>query len=252
MSNAMLPGGTAARVEMLRTVARTADSDLKLSGNTAGGAYTRMLVVPEYFFTSAGGGLLGRGDKHKIYRQLEDISAEVPELILIAGSIAYEKGVFSTDTYNVCPILWGGQIRAKLYKSNDDGVYQINGTFRTKTDAGKATPLVTLPSGITLGLDICADYNNNRLGTYLQAHALPPPDIHVQISGSNIVQTPAALARVNGVYLYCDLGSKAANGASAWRVTAQSAALGATVVRIQPDRTDMTVAGRVMFFTTPV
>ena len=175
----------------------------------------------------------------------------VPDLVLIAGTIAYGKGVFFKDTYNVCPVLLGGQIIAKLYKSNDDGVYQVNGSFRTKTDGGKATPVVQLPSGITLGLDICMDYNNHRLGQYIQLHP-PRPDIHVQISGTNAMGTPSAEAKVNGIYIHCDLGAKGANGATAWRVTAQNGAMGAAVTRIMPTQTLQPGVGRLMFFTTPV
>jgi predicted amidohydrolase len=82
----------------------------------------------------------------------------VPELLLIAGTIAYRKGKIFKDTYNVCPILLNGNIIKKLYKSNDDGVYQVNGTFKTKNDGGKGVPVVTV-GGITIGLDICMDFN---------------------------------------------------------------------------------------------
>src|SRR5579871_3425615 len=128
----------------LENVAIAADTQLKILGRTTGvGAFTRMLVVPEYYF-NAGGNIASRDDKHVIYRRLENISASVPDMLLIAGTIAYQKGVFSKDTYNVCPILLGGAIIKKLYKSNDDGVYQINGTFKTKEDDGKGVPLVTV------------------------------------------------------------------------------------------------------------
>ena len=251
MSDAPLGGvGTAARSDTLENIALVADTQLKVTGRMAGGAFTRLLVVPEYFF-NAGGGLLARDTKHEIYRRLESISARVPDLVFIAGSIAYGKGLIFKDTYNVCPVLMGGQIIAKLYKGNDDGVYQINGSFRTKTDGGKGTPIVQLPNGLRLGLDICLDYNRHRLGQYIQNHP-PRPDIHVQISGTNITGTPSAEARVNGVYIHCDLGGKGANGATAWRVTAQNAVTGATVTRIQPTQTLQPGIGRLMFFTTPV
>ena len=177
MSDAALGGNAGARTDTLQNVALAADTQLKISGRAAGGAFTRMLIVPEYFFNAGGGGgLLGRDDKHAIYRRLEQVSAMVPDLVLIGGSIAYGKGIIFKDTYNVCPVLLGGQIIAKLYKSNDDGVYQVNGTFRTKTDAGKATPIVQLPNGLRVGLDICMDYNRNRLGDYIQLH--PPRPGH--------------------------------------------------------------------------
>jgi hypothetical protein len=95
------------------------------------------------------------------------------------------------------------------------------------------------------------DYNRNRLGDYIQLHP-PRPDIHVQISGTNMTGTPSAQAKVNGVYIHCDLGGKGAGGATAWRVTAQNGAMGAAVTRIMPDQTLQPGIGRLMFFTTPV
>lgn len=251
MSDAALGGNAGARADTLQNIALAADTQLKISGRAAGGAFTRMLIVPEYFFNAGGGGgLVSRDDKHAIYRRLEQVSAAVPELVLIAGSIAYGKGILFKDTYNVCPVLLNGQIIAKLYKSNDDGVYQINGSFRTKTDAGKATPILQLPNGIRLGLDICMDFNNHRLRNYIQ-HNPPRPDIHVQISGTNMTGPSSAEAKVNGVYIHCDLGGKGVNGASAWRVTAHNGGMAATT-RIQPDQTLQPGIGRLMFFTTPV
>ncbi len=108
MSDGNLTADASARADMLRSVALSADSQLKISGRAAGAGFDRVLVVPEYFFNAGtGGGLLKRGDKHTIYKRLQDISAAVPDLVLIAGSIAYGKGLISKDTYNVCPILWG-------------------------------------------------------------------------------------------------------------------------------------------------
>ena len=251
MSEQAFGGTTAkARAADLTNVALAADTQLKIMGRAAGGAFTRMLVVPEYFFTDAGA-LVSRSDKHSIYRKLQQISAQVPDLLIIAGTIAYGKGLFSKDTYNVCPALMGGQIIKKLYKSNNDGVYQVNGTFTTKNDNGKGVPLLTV-NGISIGLDICMDYNDDRLGTHLQATGAPAPDIHVQISGTNAMGTPSAKARVNGVYIHCDLGGKGANGATAWRITAQNGAMGAATTRIQPTLTLQPGIGRIMFFDSSV
>lgn len=250
-TNAFAGNTTSDRVDTLENIAISANRRLRSMGRAAGGVFSRMLVVPEYVFT-AGGTILSRNDKHRIYRRLEDISARVPRLILIAGSIAYKKGTFHKDTYNVCPSLFGGQIVKKLYKADDDGVYQVNGTFRTKTDGGKGAPLATI-NGLSIGLDICMDLNNSRLGNYLAAHHLGRPDIHVQISGSNANSRTFAEARVGGVYIHCDLGGLGANGASAWRVTAQPGGnWGATTTRINPTRTLVRGGGRLMLFDTPI
>ena len=240
--------GNTNRVANLERVALVADTRLKIMGRMAGGAFVRLMIVPEYFYES-GAGLLSRGGKHAIYRDLKGISKRVPELILIAGSIAYGKGLFSTDTYNVCPVLYGGEIVKKLYKGSDDGVYQLNGTFRTKTDGNKSVPVATI-NGLTLGLDICLDYNRDRLSSYVQSNHLADPDMHIQISGTNATQSSRCVAKVNGIYIHCDQGGKGVNGATAWQVTAR-AGLNATTTRIQPAHTDTPAVGRVIYFHTP-
>jgi hypothetical protein len=247
MSEVPLTGvNTGGRITNLLNIALQADTRLKIDGRVAGGAFTRMLIVPEYYF-NAGGALLGRSNKHAIYRQLENISAQVPELLIIAGSIAYEKGFFSTDTYNVCPVLLGGTIIKKLYKANDDGVYQNNGTFRTKTDNGKGTPLFNI-GGLSIGMDICMDINDHRLENYIANNHLARPDIHIQISGSNSTRSNSAQARIGGVYIHCDLGGKGATGATAWRVNSFSDTGDAATTRIQPSDTLLPGTGRVMLF----
>lgn len=203
---------TASRADWLGTVALNADTAMAAHGGK------RVLVVPEYLFT-ANGTILSRDAKHEIYRKLENISAAVPQLILIAGSIAYKKGLVFKDTYNVCPVLLGGRIVKKLYKANDDGVYQNNGSFKTKTDNGKGTPVAAV-DGLSLGFDICLDYNNHRLGQYLTAHRLPRPDLHIQISGSNLARLSYAEAKIGGMYVHCDLGTK---GSGAWTITGHDA-----------------------------
>jgi len=240
------------RAGELVNVALVADAQLTHRAAAAGGG-VKLLVVPEYFYNVDGGTtLLSRSEKHSIYRKLENISAQVPSLIIIAGTIAYQKGIFFKDTYNVCPVLLNGQIVQKLYKAGDDGVYAANGTFKTKENGGRSVPICAI-QGITIGIDICMDYNRNRLGQYLAANAAAPPDIHVHVSGTNAMSTPSAQARVGGVYLHCDLGGKGANGATAWRVTAQAPLMGATSTRINPDDTLIPNGiGRLMFFTIPV
>lgn len=242
---------SAARVDEFQNVALTADTQLKLAGRATGAAFRHMLIVPEYFY-NAGGALLSRSNKHAIYERLQNISARVPQMYIVAGTVAYKKGTFSTDTYNVCPVLHNGAILKKLYKRDDDGAYQINGTFRTKTDGGKGVPVVNL-GGLMLGLDICMDYNRGRLADYLAANALPHPDIHVHISGTNANQPGRNQARINGVYVHCDQGSKGANGAKAFLVQGRDAIGNAAVANIAPTAVDNRGAGsQVVYFTLPV
>jgi len=247
-------GGSAAnqRADDLERVAGQADTQLKIMGNIAGGAYTRMLVVPEYYF-AAGGAIASRDDKHVIYRRLMDISARVPELVLIAGTIAYVKGTQNPKTYSVCPVLRGGNIVKKLYKASDDGVYQVNGAFRSKNDNGKAVPLFDV-NGISIGVDICRDFTDGPrgiLGGYLHATGIPAPHIHIQISGTNSALSNFSRARVGGVYIHCDLGTK---GARAWRITPFDAQTGSSTTEIHATHTQIPDAGggSLILFATPV
>ncbi|OUS27643.1 hypothetical protein A9Q99_14490 [Gammaproteobacteria bacterium 45_16_T64] len=241
--------GTKNRINALERVALTADTSLKVMGRIAGGDFQRLLIVPEYFFES-GSGLLSRDQKHDIYNQLIKISARVPDLILVAGSIAYGKGKNTKKTFNVCPILHKGEIVKKLYKANDDGVYETNGSFCTKTGGSKGVPVVTI-NGVTIGLDICMDYNNDRLAKYLKKHSLGDPDVHIQISGSNNSSRGRSVAKDGGVYVHCDQGGKGTNGATAWRITSR-VGLNAGTTQIQPVETQNPGIGRVMFFNTAI
>jgi hypothetical protein len=240
------------RVDMFGRITRMADTYLKIL-EQAGGPGTKMLIVPEYVYTlnAQANTLLTRDQKHDVYNRLIDISKRYPELIIIAGTIPYGKGnnAQNQDIYSVCPMLFGGQIRAKLYKRDDDNTFQINGTFRTKTDHGKNVPLVTI-NNLTIGVDICMDYNNNRLENYLTANHLQRPDIHVQISGTNGAGPPSAQAEIGGVYVHCNLSRPTANvdnGASAYSVTGRQGAVTQTQ-EIQPIQTFIEGAGRLKFF----
>jgi hypothetical protein len=248
MSETVWAGATTSdRVDALNSMVMIADTQLKIMGNTAGGPYTRILVAPEYLYTAGGTTLLSRSAKHGIYKRLEIISALFPDLVIIAGTLAYKK---SKKTYGVCPILFGGNIVKKLYKLSDDGTGAVHGAFATKTGSGKDVPVGTV-AGISIGLDICLDYSQNRLGNYLAANNVAPPDIHVQISGTNMTSASCARARNGGVYVHCDLGGKGTKGASAYRVTGH--ANGATQTTPIPPTQMMAVArGRLMSFDTPI
>ncbi len=245
---------TANRVDMFGKMALMAETYLKILG---GVGCKRMFVVPEYTYTldAQGNALLTRGQKHEVYNRLIDISKRLPDLMIIAGSIPYGKGnnPQNQDIYSLCPMLFGGQIRAKLYKVYDDGTYQINGTFRTKMDHGKDVPVVTI-NNLTIGVDICGDYNSNRLRNHIRANNLPLPDIHVQISGTNPRGSVHNYAKVNGTYIHCDLMRPIANvdnGASAWLVTGRNGDHTYTQ-EIPPSQSFVEGASRLMFFQARV
>lgn len=207
-------------------------------------------MVPEYYFNE-GHALSSRAEKHAIYRALEATSAAVPNLIIVAGTIAYQKGLIFKDQYSVCPILFGGQIVKKLYKADADGHYEVNGRFRTKDEDGKGTPLAPNVDGLSIGLDICLDYNNGRLRNWIAADAARTrPDIHIQISGSNIPGRATNQARQGGLYLHCDLGTR---GTYAWTVqTAFSPAADAQVEQIQPSQVIPHASGRTEIFSANI
>jgi hypothetical protein len=236
------------KTDNLTNVALVADTNLKIRSRVAGGGY-RMLIVPEYYLADVGAAgvtALSRDDKHATYRMLENLSKQVPELVIVAGTIFYEKGSSKKKAYSVCPVLKNGKIIQKLYKSNDDGVYGVNGEFRTKTNGGRAVPIFTV-NGVSIGLDICMDYNAHRMDAYVATNGLALPDIHVQISGSNMSQTGVNSARVGGVYVHCDLGTK---GANAWRVTARDPIGNTAVTLIVPDEVQNPPGGGSLKFYT--
>jgi len=241
--------GVGGRTVALDQVAREAETQLRLLGRQGAAPGVRLFVVPEYFF-NASHGLVSRSDKHAIYRQLEGISATIPNVILVAGTIAYSKGIFSTDVRSVSPILLGGRIVKKLYKAHDDGVYQINGTFRTKTDHGKGVPLVQL-QGVSIGVDICMDYNRDRLKDYIAAHGLPLPDIHIHISGTNPYGSMNSTPRVGGLYLHCDLGGRGTKAARAGLVTGFDG-INALVADFAPSRQYALPLGRMTLFDATI
>lgn len=162
-----------------------------------------------------------RSQKHSIYSRLKLISARYPDIFIIAGTIAYEKralgGLGSKQSLNVCPILRGGEIIKTIYKVQDDGFVQTDATFKAKGDHDEQNPTFSA-GGITIGVDICADYLgpgfDGRLATYIREGNATRPDIHVQISGTNAAFPSRCQARQGGVYVHCDLG----RGATAYSV----------------------------------
>lgn len=108
------------------------------------------------------------------------------------------------------PTLFEGQIVKKLYKVEQDN-YTEKTNFSTKTNGNRGVPVSSI-GGISIGLDICSDYTagfpHGRLGQYIAQTKSERPVIHVQISGTNGAFPTRAEARVNGVYVHCDLSNR--------------------------------------------
>ncbi len=183
----------------------------------------KIFVAPEYLFAerdsdpNANQPMIpaSRSQKHNIYGRLRLISSRYPNIYIVAGTIAYEKralgGIGAKHSYNVCPVLYGGEIIKTIYKSDDDGMLQSEGTFGAKGDPDAISPIFAA-GGISIGIDICLDYlgagenKNGRLARFLASHnTAARPDIHIQISGTNGAFPSKTQARTDGAYIHCDL-----------------------------------------------
>ena len=230
-----LPGNAAAtEIDNIPAMSRHISFDTVMAGavNAMPNHAVKIFIAPEYLFTERDGSPAGnrdmipasRSQKHSIYGRLRLISSRYPTVYIIAGTIAYEKralgGVGRKHSYNVCPILYGGEIIKTIYKSEDDAMLQSEGVFGAKGEAEAQSPLFDA-GAVSVGVDICADYNgtqtsnDGRLARYITRMSLPQPDIHVQISGTNAALPGKAQAKQDGAYVHCDLG----RGSKAFRIT---------------------------------
>lgn len=231
-----LPGNaTGTEIDTIPAMSRHISFDTVMAGavNAMPNHAVKIFVAPEYLFTerddSPGAGNrdmipASRSQKHTIYGRLRLISSRYPTVYIIAGTIAYEKramgGIGKKHSYNVCPILYGGEIIKTIYKSEDDAMLQSEGVFGAKGDAETQSPLFNA-GAVAVGVDICADYNgtqggvDGRLGRYITRTRAGRPDIHVQISGTNSALPGKSQAKQDGAYVHCDLGK----GSKAFRIT---------------------------------
>jgi hypothetical protein len=182
----------------------------------------RMLIAPEYYWSGYGtigqhvrqhGPMpMGRDDKHTLYRGLKRVSSGAGALVIVAGSIFYQKpGGGRSAAYNVCPVLRNGRFLVKSYKDFDDGAAGKNSaTYDYDTKASEPYFRV---DGIGFGLEVCGDHNDQRgLGGRLKqwnANAGRTIDVHILISDSNFVQPPSVAARAGGFVVHCDIGGTA-------------------------------------------
>ncbi|WP_152558679.1 hypothetical protein [Endozoicomonas numazuensis] len=143
----------------------------------------------------------GCDDKHSLYTKLQASSRKYPNILIVPGSIAYSKarGLSTRKYYNVCPILFGGNIILKKYKVGNDN-YQSKGDFKTK---GKGNTFTH--KNLKFGIDICLDHGHKVLKTSLKGETV---DVHVLIA-DGAAPSPRSLATTtDGVVVYCNMKSK--------------------------------------------
>ncbi len=183
----------------------------------------KVFIAPEYFFSKTA--QLDNGEtlpkpvswrkKRQAEKFLKQVSADNKDTLFVSGSIYYKK---FGRAYNVCPVLLNGEIIQKIYKDSDDGVTgHVSKKTRWGTKKHKQQPVVKV-GDITMGIDICLDYNNDKMRQHVQGlpEGQTEPDWHIQISGSNPAQPSRCFTK--DYYLHCDHGAR---GASAFRKAGQ-------------------------------
>lgn len=177
----------------------------------------RIFMAPEYTFsdhqvTAAGSvniGSFSSSDKMGLYKKLQATSSRYADIVIVAGTIAYQKGVFSKSHLAVCPILWNGQFLLKYYKQTFDG-FQIgasDSSFARKSNGSTFTH-----QGVTFGIEVCSDHrpDHQTLRGVLGAHATV--DVHLLISEGMAPSPSAICAPAGGLMVNCDMSGRANSG----------------------------------------
>jgi predicted amidohydrolase len=194
-------------------------ADAVLRAQQAGRPGVRMLLAPEYFWSGYGeigqryrqqGALaMTRGAKHGLYSGLKKISSKAGSLVLVAGSIFYQKSDGTrTVAYNLCPVLRGGKFLLKAYKDFDNGTagkISADLVYDTKS----SDPFFSV-EGVNFGLEVCGDHNSvGGKGGKLKrwnASANKAIDVHILVSDSMTVLAGSVAARPGGYVAQCDIG----------------------------------------------
>jgi predicted amidohydrolase len=174
----------------------------------------RVFMAPEYLFsdisvTERGAtaiGSMSSGDKIDIYKKLKRTSAAYPDMLIVAGSIAYTKGGFgrARKHLSVCPILANGQVLLKYYKRTHDQFQ--TGSSATTWDT-KSYGSTFSYRGQTFGIEICLDHSPS-FKTLKTAMGGGLVDIQMLVSAGSAPTRTAIAARTNGLVINCDMAGK--------------------------------------------
>jgi hypothetical protein len=207
------------RLNEFRLAVSQANSALRALQSVHGGI--RMLVAPEYYWSGydqigqskhkyLGPVPMTRDEKHALYSGLKQISASAGSLVLIAGSIFYQKpNGTRSSAYSLCPILRSGNFLLKSYKNMDDGAAQKNSKdydFETKV----SDPFLIVDN-IGIGIEVCGDHDQNigggtgRLGRW-NANANRTVDVQILVSDGAGPLANSVVARNGGYVVHCDIG----------------------------------------------
>lgn len=202
-------GVSAAGYDAFGDAASRADA---LFNREANGGDIRILLAPEYFFSTVGAtakgsttiGSMSSGNKMDIYKKLKRTSASYPDMLIVAGSIAYTKGggCFSAAKHlSVCPILANGDIKLKYYKQSYDHFQtgSSDDTWDTKAYGSTFTH-----GGQKFGIEICLDHGNAKL----KDSGAGLVDIQLLVSAGAKPMPSGIAARVGGLVINCDMSGK--------------------------------------------
>jgi predicted amidohydrolase len=181
-------------------------------------AALKMIIFPEYFLNqrfkkddrdderSNVPLMARRADKHDTYDALKNLSSQLGDIIIVAGSIFYRKKTQSQGL-NVCPVLRNGQIIHRHYKDFDDGFLgqNINGyRFATK----QTHPIFTV-DGVRFAVDICGDHHNNeaRMRNWGGKANTGAVQIHIVIGDGARVSRDDIHAAAGGYYVMTNLAA---------------------------------------------
>ncbi len=200
-----------------------ANSALKALQSVHGGV--RMLVAPEYYWSGydqigqrklqLGPLAMARDQKQALYTGLEKISRAAGSLVLVAGSIFYQKpNGARSSALSVCPVLRSGRFLLKHYKDMDDGAAQKNNAtydYTTKI----SDPFFTVDT-IGFGIEVCGDHNpltgnsGGRLAHW-NVNAGQTVDVQLLVADSSAISGRSVVARNGGFLVQCDIGGGSAD-----------------------------------------
>lgn len=183
-----------------------------------------LFAVPEYYFIKDNAPatqqltLFDEREKSDIYAGLKNISKAHPNVILVAGTVTWQKRRRTPggsnqdrnyDGYNTAPIFFKGSLHHEYHKIADDGNFGSRTRDVVFTGGGKSQLFKV--DGISFGIEVCKDFDDGNLHSEAGDKRV---DMEVYISGynkhgfdsNNIGRVPV---RDGGGFIHCEAGGKA-------------------------------------------